>query len=161
VLEAAKSRRRSARPPAVSLCRAAGFLTLGLVLCGCVGHGLESTAPIAPDKSLITGSIPESTTETSDRDAVREAVASAGARLSESVSIPWADPTTGTVGVIISLSQSQSTAGTCRSFTTTRHSYEGIALYAGRACKFDGAPWRLVKFGPKHGAADSAVSATG
>jgi hypothetical protein len=109
--------------------------------------------PPPPDKAIVTGSIPGSrigapADETGDRDAVRAAVSTADAA-ARPAGIPWADPSTGTVGVITTLTQSETSFGTCRSFETSRHSYDGIALYVGEACQADDGPWRLIEFRPK------------
>ena len=60
--------------------------------------------------------------------------------------LPWANPDTGAAGDITALNESVSDQGImCRSFTTTRNGFDGVAQYDGRICQSEGG-WRLVRF---------------
>lgn len=59
--------------------------------------------------------------------------------------LPWANPDTGAAGVITALNEAAGERGPCRSFTTTRNGFDGVAQFDGRICQTpDG--WRLVRF---------------
>lgn len=83
-----------------------------------------------------------------DEAAAVEAVASADSRAGGH-DIPWANSTTGTAGVITSVRQTQQSGMVCRTYQTSRQSYDGIALYAGKACRDAGGIWESVYFRPK------------
>jgi len=56
----------------------------------------------------------------------------------------WSNMATGTSGTISAVEQTAQRGKICRSFQTTRQSYDGIGLYQGKACKYKTDPWRLV-----------------
>lgn len=141
---------------------AAGILLLSLFgASGCMRSGLNA-ADLQPDRSLTTGSIPKPPAATAQTDdgAVKEAVAAADPS-DAAHGIPWANATTGTVGVISYVEEVQDDARTCRKFETSRHSYEGVALFAGEACREPGQPWTLIGFGPKETASPVQNGPTG
>lgn len=128
----------------------AGTLAALLAVSGCVGSGLDTAATGKPDTSLVTGSIPASSTmNETDTTAIGNAVVTAELDRSQEERIPWANPATGSVGVISYVEEVQADSGTCRRFETSRHSYDGIALFVGETCRAPGAVWRLMSFGPK------------
>ena len=120
---------------------------MSLALTGCMGiAGLDS-----PDKKLTTNST-NGTKNTpsdsmSDEATVRNAVSSADlTRMAGSVSIPWANTSTGSAGVISSIREENNGSYVCRSFITTRHSYRGISNYGGKACLVGSGEWQIVAF---------------
>lgn len=107
----------------------------------------------SPDRSLVTGTIPPQPSEPrpgSDEAVVVKAVAEAKPDATGTAGIPWANTDSGTAGVISALRQSSEGGTTCRTFETSRQSYDGIALYVGKACEMPGGPWQSVFFRPKH-----------
>lgn len=121
----------------------------GFVLTGCMGAGLDLAARDV-DRSVATGSIPVSKTENlSDAMTVRNAVSSADVSKVAGNPIPWANSSSGSAGVISSINEEQVNGVTCRRFTTTRHSYEGIAKFDGNTCMMQNGEWTLTSFGPR------------
>lgn len=129
-----------------------GLFALVLMLGGCVAGGDTAEQASTP---VYTGSIPVSPAKpenVADRDLVRAAVAASGAVEAGRAGIPWANAATGTTGVITQIVETETGGETCRSFETSRHGYEGIAMYVGEACGAPGGAWRLIEFRPKRGA---------
>lgn len=127
-----------------------GLLVLAFPLGGCVSDGGPTASTPSP---AYTGSIPVSTApadKVSDRDVVRAAVT--GPETVGATIIPWANAATGTTGVISQVVEQTVAGRTCRSFQTSRHSYNGISLYVGEACRPAGGDWRLIEFRPRRGA---------
>lgn len=118
-----------------------------LMLSGCMGFGLDAT-----DTKLTTNSVdnPQSRAPAdtvSDELTIRNAVSSADlSRMSGSVSIPWANTTTGSAGVITSIREENNGSYVCRTFITTRHSYRGISNFGGKACLVGSGEWQVVAF---------------
>lgn len=82
----------------------------------------------------------------SDEITIRNAVSSADIANKGQVSIPWANTSTGSAGVISSISEENNGSYVCRLFVTTRHSYRGISNYTGKACQVGGGEWQIVTF---------------
>ena len=83
----------------------------------------------------------------SDEATIRNAVTSADlSRMAQSVSIPWANTTTGSAGVINSIREENNGSYVCRTFITTRHSYRGISNYGGKACLVGSGDWQIIAF---------------
>jgi hypothetical protein len=127
----------------------ATFLCLAaLMLTGCMGAGLDLAASADIDKSLATGSIPRAVDdENPDATTIRNAVTSADLATVPINPIPWANARSGSAGVIGSISEEQVNGVPCRRFTTTRHSYQGIAQFDGNACQLGNGDWVLTSFG--------------
>ena len=95
------------------------------------------------------GSIKPETTkppadQVSDEVTVRNAVSSADIRRIEA--LPWANASTGSQGSISAIMQTETNGVICRSFTTTRESFRGVAIYKGETCRgFDG-EWLMRSF---------------
>jgi hypothetical protein len=127
----------------------AGVTLVPFCVSGCFGGGmmpgLDST-----DKTLITGSIPsaaQAPSDTlSDETTVRNAVSSADVSKMGTVSIPWANTSTGSAGVINAITEENNGSYVCRTFMTTRHSYRGISNFVGKACLVGSGEWQLVSF---------------
>lgn len=100
------------------------------------------------DRSISTGSIASTTSATvlSDDMTVRNAVSSADPGRSGAAALPWANASTGSAGVIENIREYRVAGTLCRSFSTTRHSYEGIARFSGEACMGPGGEWVMTRF---------------
>ena len=120
-------------------------LLVALGLSGCMSSGFGLFG--GPDKSISTNAVSaKSSGETvSDAATVRNAVSSADVSRTGSP-IPWANASTGSAGVITSLSEDTDLGTVCRQFRTTRHSYEGIANFEGKACMEGDGRWQLLSF---------------
>ena len=103
------------------------------------------------DSSITTGSIssPPSNAPASDDVTVRNAVSSADLNHSDSASLPWANTSTGSAGVVSNITEVKNDSVTCRNFETTRHSYNGIASFAGQTCRAGTGEWLITKFDKK------------
>ncbi|WP_367715517.1 RT0821/Lpp0805 family surface protein [Nitratireductor sp. GISD-1A_MAKvit] len=108
------------------------------LLAGCSVSALDLEGAGADiDRYAVTGSI-SPVMETSPAltlpagtDAMLHAmVAEMGAELDGALPLSWADEENGVRGVISHIYDD----GTCRSFVTTRESFDGISLYRGTAC---------------------------
>ncbi|MBP2235404.1 hypothetical protein J2Z31_001896 [Sinorhizobium kostiense] len=129
---------------------AAVCLTM-LVLQGCMGAGLGVFGTSSVDRSVATGTVPVAKTSDglSDAVAVRNAVSTADISQGGTSAIPWANTASGSAGVISSIEEDHASGVLCRRFTTTRHSFEGIAKFDGRTCRLDNGEWYLTSFGPR------------
>ncbi|MBP0617067.1 RT0821/Lpp0805 family surface protein [Jiella mangrovi] len=126
-------------------------LTGGLGGCVVAGPGVEETL-LDP---TITGSVepqaasPDIDPDTdSDRRIVRNAVSALDLDRGTG-RYPWSNPETGSSGVITALSQEKQGDSICRSFEASRQRFDGIALYAGRACTVGAGEWALIEFGKR------------
>ncbi|APG90269.1 RT0821/Lpp0805 family surface protein [Sinorhizobium americanum] len=134
----------------IALLRNAALCLTVLVLPGCMGGGLDLFGSSSVDRSVATGTVPVAKTSDglSDAVAVRNAVSSADITESSNA-IPWANASSGSAGVISSIEEDRASGVLCRRFTTTRHSFEGIAKFDGRTCQLDNGEWYLTSFGPQ------------
>lgn len=100
------------------------------------------------DSSVTTNSIQQakSSEATSDEVTVRNAVTSADLSKLSGAALPWANASTGSAGVVSSITENHANGVVCRSFVTTRHAYDGIANYSGDACMNNGGDWQLMRF---------------
>lgn len=123
---------------------AAAFLAAGLT--SCVSLNLFGGSDV--DSSITTGSIssPASNAPASDDVTVRNAVSSADLNHIDSSSLPWANTSTGSAGVVSKITEVKSNNVTCRNFETTRHSYNGIASFEGQTCRTGSGEWLITRF---------------
>jgi hypothetical protein len=102
------------------------------------------------DRSISTGTIPgrkpKEPGTVSDEATVRNAVTSADLTKVGAASVPWANAVTGSAGVVSHIREARDEGHVCRDFTTTRHSYEGIAMFSGKACMTGSGDWMLTAF---------------
>ncbi|OBZ92892.1 hypothetical protein ADU59_24530 [Pararhizobium polonicum] len=136
------------------LSRLTGIAALCLTvstLSGCMGAGLDLMGSSNVDRSVATGSVPQikNDEDTSDAITVRNAVSSADVSKIAGNPIPWANSSSGSAGVISNIAEEQVNGTTCRRFTTTRHSYQGIAKFDGNTCLLGNGEWYLTSFGPR------------
>ena len=142
IAKSKNSRNRSLRPASQTLAVA---LT-GMFLAGCTSMDIFGSDKV--DRSLSTGTVPTAASGAtlSDEMTVRNAVTSADlARLGTSP-VPWANTSTGSAGVVSTIQENRGSGNVCRNFTTTRHSYEGIAQFSGQACMTGSGDWLLTSF---------------
>jgi surface antigen len=82
----------------------------------------------------------------SDELTVQSAVSSADLSKTEGKPLPWANATTGSAGVVTAIQEEKGQGVICRNFSTTRHSYEGIAYFSGKTCTSGSGNWQLLSF---------------
>lgn len=127
---------------------ATGLVIAGIAIClsGCTssldlfGSGKVDT--------MSTGTIPakRTTTSVSDEVTVQNAVSSADLSKITGSPLPWANTATGSAGVVSTIREARTEGHLCRAFTTTRHSYEGIAQFNGQTCMTGSGEWMLTAF---------------
>ena len=119
-----------------------------LPMAGCTSS-LDVLGSSKVDRSLSTGAVPtaaRSETSLSDEATVRNAVTSADLAKVGANPLPWANAATGSAGVVSTIREDHAQGRVCRDFKTTRHSYEGIAMFAGTACLTGTGDWMLTAF---------------
>lgn len=123
---------------------------LPLAACGAGGFSLEKAEV---DRSIITSSAPSSPTapaadNDSDQTTIGNAVSSADIKELGGQAVPWANAGTGSRGAITELVELKDGGLTCRRFSATRESFDGVALYKGELCLADAGGWRMQEFKP-------------
>lgn len=129
-----------ARLAAISAC-------LTLAACG----GGMSLSKIEADKSILTSAVapdPNIAADpqaVSDQATIRNAVSSANL---EEVSGPlaWANIETSSRGSIFDIVEVKRKSALCRSFKTSRESFEGVSIYSGETCTQQGGAWYMRIF---------------
>jgi len=96
--------------------------------------------PLFPTSPIITRT---------DDATIRNAVTSADLTKLAEQPLPWANAATGSAGVVTTIHEDKSSGFVCRDFKTTRHSFEGVASYAGQACLSETGEWLLTRFEQK------------
>jgi 17 kDa outer membrane surface antigen len=133
--------------------RLCGFLLICMVsgVSGCASNNVLASAETDP--SLITGSIAKpkqaATVQpqaASDEVTIKNAVSSADLKAMGKGGISWANPATGSTGQISQVSEYKQDESLCRRFTTSRQSFDGVALYHGDACLDFTGTWRMIDF---------------
>lgn len=130
--------------------RAAAICLVGLSLAGCTSSMDLFGSSSKVDRSISTGTVPTSEQHTgtalSDETTVRNAVSSVDLAKIGNSSVPWANTATGSAGVVSQIREARADGHVCRYFTTTRHSYEGIAMFSGQTCLTGSGDWMLTAF---------------
>ncbi len=101
------------------------------------------------DRSVKTSTIPQAAPTSdsiSDEVTVGNAVTSADISKTAGQPLAWANASTGSAGVIDKIVENNDSGVICRQFTTTRHSYVGIAKFAGKTCLVNSGNWQLMSF---------------
>lgn len=131
---------------------AALCLLLAVPLAGCGARGI-SIEDAVPDRSIVTGSVPRQpapppadTATRSDEATIRNAVSSAIVDEVGDGGIGWANAETGSRGVINRIHEDRRDGFLCRSFTATRESFDGVALYRGETCLGSSRLWVMQAF---------------
>ena len=124
-------------------------LAATLPLCGCFGGGMDMFGADV-DRSISTSTVAPNKTDEgrSDELTVQNAVSSADLSRTDSP-LPWANATTGSAGVVTAINEQKADGVVCRNFSTTRHSYEGIAYFSGKTCTAGSGQWQLMSFDRK------------
>ena len=146
VIAKSKSRTKGSLPFRL---RALAIAAVGLSLAGCTSSLDLFGGDKKVDRSISTGTVPSqanSGVALSDEATVRNAVTSVDLTKIGSNSVPWANTATGSAGVVSSIREARNEGHVCRDFTTTRHSYEGIAMFSGQACLTGSGDWLLTAF---------------
>ncbi|TJV74107.1 MAG: hypothetical protein E5X76_04940 [Mesorhizobium sp.] len=131
----------------------AALLTLALPLAAC-GAGGFSLQKAEVDRSIITASAPSSSAapaasdQDSDQTTIGNAVSSADIKELGGQTVPWANAGTGSRGAITELVELKDGGLTCRRFSATRESFDGVALYKGELCLAEAGGWRMQEFKP-------------
>ena len=116
------------------------------VLSGCMNTLSNPVAALSVDRTT-TASVPDKAPEAetlSDQATIATAVGFAKPGLP----YPWSTSVTGAAGVITDVADSYATGRLCRAFKTSRHGFDGIALYDGLACSASDGIWVLESFEP-------------
>ena len=125
-------------------------LTVVLPLCACGSAG--GLSKVEADPALVTGSVEQAdvvdSTQNSDANTVRNAVSAANLDMSGGVPLLWANRDTGSRGTVNQISESDKDGIVCRTFETSRESFEGVSLYKGNACQGADGQWFMQAFAP-------------
>ena len=135
-------------------------LAAPLLLSACGSSNILAKAEV--DRSLVTGSVapaspapsrpqadpfPETSPQAaSDETTIRNAVSSANLKATGGKDISWANPATGSSGEISAVTEYRQDDILCRRFTTSRQSFDGVALYHGDTCLDGTGVWRMMNF---------------
>nr|WP_147179139.1 RT0821/Lpp0805 family surface protein [Ciceribacter naphthalenivorans] len=121
-------------------------LAVTLPVSGCFGGGMDLFGSDV-DRSISTNTVSPKKTEEgrSDELTVQNAVSSADLSRTGSA-LPWANASTGSAGVVTAIEEQKANGVVCRNFSTTRHSYEGIAYFSGKTCTTGAGQWQLMSF---------------
>ena len=130
--------------------RLASILMLSLVSgCGMTSGFLKKAES---DPGLVTGSVPQQAeldrSQLSDEITVKNAVTSADLGAIAGQPIAWVNQNTGSRGAVTRIVEAKDQIGLCRQLETSRESFEGIALFSGRACLSQDGEWSMLSFGP-------------
>lgn len=123
------------------------LVALGLSIQGCVVSGNQNQAR-QTDHSLVTSAVTadkgslDDVLLLADQQVIRDFVAKAGAN--QTGSLAWTNQETGNRGTISALVNLQENGYTCRTFQTTRESYDGVLLFSGKACNISGNVWTMT-----------------
>lgn len=134
--EKGRSVRRAFMALAVPVC---------LVMSGCMSSGSSAVSALSLDPMTTAAITPLSADGEimSDETVIRDLVGDlSNNQLGDS--LPWSNPLTGSAGVITKVATSIEGAKTCRLFETTRHGFDGVALFNGRVCRRPDGGWDLV-----------------
>lgn len=147
IAQAFDSRQRSVFASA-SAKAAIVLVALPLVACGGGGFSLEQAEV---DRTILTSSTsatgsPIDQNRASDQTTIGNAVSSADIEQLGGQAVPWANADTGSRGSITELAESKDNGQTCRRFTASRESFDGVALFKGEVCLAGAGAWRMQDF---------------
>ncbi len=123
-------------------------MTVTLPLCGCFGGSMDLFGSDSVDRSISTNTVASKRAPAGNSDelTVQNAVSSADLSKNAGNPLPWANAATGSAGVVTAIQEEKDNGVVCRNFSTTRHSYEGIAYFAGKTCTTGSGEWQLMRF---------------
>lgn len=129
------------------VCASFIFLAPLLTACGVTGNTLKKAGT---DPALVTGSVtseaPPDPDRLSDEATIRNAVSSANLDMIGPQPLSWANKDTGSRGAVSHIIEAKREGSLCRTFETSRESFEGIAMFAGKACLKDNGEWSMLNF---------------
>jgi hypothetical protein len=143
---AANSALRKRAGPSFRVVATLAVLALPLQACSMTGKAIDETAVSAIAIAETNGAIsPDPFVKPDDavggdrdrmldEDTIRNAVTSAKLSGGTSETVTWANESTGSTGTISDIRQRVVSGQTCRSFSATRQSYDGVSLYNGDLC---------------------------
>jgi surface antigen len=140
-------------PAALRRMLAAAGLGAAVLAAGCASKSAGLPAA-ETDRSLYTSNIQtdpkrDAPERVSDENTIRNAVSAADVALAaDGQPMAWANSDTGSRGAITALDEYQDQGRLCRRFTTSRESFDGVALFQGEACKAQSGDWRMRDFKP-------------
>lgn len=119
-----------------------------LPLSGCFGSSMDLFGSNSVDNSISTSTVSKTGNPASHSDelTVQSAVSSVDLDKTDGKPLPWANATTGSAGVVTAIQEEKGQGFICRNFSTTRHSYEGIAYFSGKTCTSGTGNWELMSF---------------
>ena len=127
------------------------IIFIGMALSGC-GMSGGAMSKVESDPALVTGSVPpviaDDQNQLSDEITIRNAVSSANLEKMAGQQLAWANQDTGSRGTVTRVVEAKEEGQICRKFDTSRESFEGIALFAGKTCLKDDGEWSMMSFGP-------------
>lgn len=128
--------------------RMLAVISMTLPLCGCFGGSMDLFGSDSVDRSISTNTVATKRNPSggSDELTVQNAVSSADLDKNAGNPLPWANAATGSAGVVTAIQEERDNGIVCRNFSTTRHSYEGIAYFAGQTCTTGSGQWQLMRF---------------
>jgi len=113
-----------------------------LILASCAG-GVK-LSQVDSDPSLITNSVPANPNlptdpqTVSDQTTIQNAVSSANLEQLHGGALAWANTATDSRGSIFDIVEIKRPSQVCRSFKSSRESFEGVSLYSGETCTVSG-----------------------
>lgn len=127
------------------------LLSLLPLMAGCTTGALDLGRQDV-DRTMVTGAIPPAVPKTSPSPAISGTpallAALAGASADDAVPMPlaWNDPESGARGAVTHLAGGP--GDVCRTFVTTRESFDGVGLYRGEFCAAGTDGWQIRGFAP-------------
>lgn len=133
-------------------CHRAAALAAVLSLSACASGGLESVSADI-DQGMQTGSTAAAGQtvdpfRVSDETIIRNAVSAADPEQAKVQPLAWANAETGSRGAISDMMEKKEAGLLCRRFTASREAFDGVAMYAGDACKDNRGVWYMRDFKP-------------
>ena len=127
-------------------------MTLMLVLGACAARGPDwngvAVDPMTTSAVPVQASAQSDIYELSDSKVIREALAALPEGQSISEAIGWSNARTGSLGDIQSVEERNDEGVLCRTFTTSRETFEGVSLYYGESCRSPSGAWWMRRFEP-------------
>ncbi|MCY0094154.1 RT0821/Lpp0805 family surface protein [Hoeflea ulvae] len=118
-----------------------------LALTGCMSSGSSAVSALSVDQMTTAAITPLSADSEimSDEMVIRDLVGGLEqGRMHDP--LPWSNALTGSAGVMSRIETVSDGTRACREFETTRHGFDGVALYDGRVCRRPDGGWDLISF---------------
>ncbi|WP_394690293.1 RT0821/Lpp0805 family surface protein [Hoeflea sp.] len=122
-------------------------LSCALFAAGCMSSKSDAVSALSIDP-LTTSAVPPLSAEAeimSDETVVRDLASGLGTSELGGAH-PWTNALTGSAGVITDIAKVRDGSRSCRQFQTTRHAFDGVALFDGKVCQRPDTGWDLVTF---------------